>query len=115
MSTIFDAQRYLFMLTKPMAIAMGSTSQFRLMGTAIGLAISSSVFNDLIRSHLTGLVSLQDISGLLQTSETFNGLDPLFQDQIRHVFVGVYNVLIGLFRSRSTFEWIYVAKENIIV
>ncbi|KAI1354865.1 putative multidrug resistance protein fnx1 [Xylaria sp. FL0043] len=53
------------------ATALGAGSQFRLMGGAIILAISTSVFNGYVRPHLASQLGISDTDTLTQVLSTF--------------------------------------------
>jgi hypothetical protein len=98
---------------------MGTTTQFRLMGGAIGLAITTSVLNGFIRSHLSKVLSIDDIVALLQTSQTLENFDPIVQAQIRQVFAAGYTlqikIVIGFAAGQILASAIMWQKKNIIV
>lgn len=55
-------------LTLVLAVGMGAANQFRTMGSAFGLAITTSIFNGYIRSRLASL-GLTDLSKSLAPAQ----------------------------------------------
>jgi hypothetical protein len=75
------------------AVAMGAASQFRMMGSAIVVAISTSVFNSYVRPQLASLLGLS-VSGMdsLQSLSQYLGLLPVeVQENLRLTLAEGYN------------------------
>lgn len=75
------------------AVALGSGSQFRMMGSAIAIAIATSVFNSYTGPRLADLVgqSSTGSSSLAGLSQTLNSLPPAIQTEVRLVLARGYN------------------------
>ena len=67
-------------------------AQFRMLGSSVGVAITSSVLNNYLKHHLASFLDPDQITKLLQTSQTIKSYTPAVQEQIRHVFVHGYNI-----------------------
>ncbi|KAI1441286.1 putative multidrug resistance protein fnx1 [Annulohypoxylon stygium] len=70
------------------AVGMGAGSQFRMIGSSMILAISTSVFNTYARSELQKLLGMSDTEAL---SELLPTLAPALQEQVRLVLAEGYN------------------------
>ncbi|KAI0011598.1 putative multidrug resistance protein fnx1 [Xylariaceae sp. FL0662B] len=70
------------------AVAMGAGSQFRMMGGAIVLAISTSVFNTYAKPQLETLLSISDTDAL---TTLLPALPQDLQEQVRYVLAEGYN------------------------
>ncbi|KAH7131785.1 MFS multidrug transporter-like protein [Dendryphion nanum] len=70
------------------AVAMGTANQFRALGSAVGLAIVTSVFNNYVGSHLPQL-NLRDPAAAIAPSHSQLPLET--QYQIRKILSGGYN------------------------
>ena len=71
---------------------MGAITQFRIMGGAIGLAVATNVLNTHVRSNLSGIVTSQLVTRLLQSTEEIKTLDPSTQAVVRAIFGYGYNM-----------------------
>lgn len=67
---------------------MGAAAQFRMMGSAMILAISTSVFNTYARPQLESLVGVSDADILPRLLPT---LPQELQNQVRYVLAEAYN------------------------
>ncbi|KAI1773179.1 putative multidrug resistance protein fnx1 [Hypoxylon cercidicola] len=70
------------------AVAMGAGSQFRMMGGAMVLAISTSVFNTYARPQLQTLLGVSDTDTLISFLGT---LPQALQEQVRYTLAEGYN------------------------
>ncbi|XXH01648.1 hypothetical protein Hte_008008 [Hypoxylon texense] len=70
------------------AVAMGAGSQFRMMGGAMVLAISTSVFNTYARPILQTLLGVSDTDVLIQVLGT---LPQALQEEVRYTLAEGYN------------------------
>ena len=75
---------------------MGAVVQFRLLGGAVGLSIATSVVNSYLRSHLSGLVSLDQLESILRSVSAIDSLDPSLGSTVRAVFGRAYNLQMKL-------------------
>ncbi|KAK6210507.1 hypothetical protein LQW54_006115 [Pestalotiopsis sp. IQ-011] len=74
---------------KYLAVGMGAGAQFRMIGSAMILAVSTSVFNSYARQHLQAYTGLSDIGAAIGAS--LASLSPEVQDEIRRVVSDAYN------------------------
>lgn len=51
-----------------MAVAIGTVTQVRFMGGAIGLAVVTSILNSHVRSHLSQTLTPEELSALLKST-----------------------------------------------
>ncbi|KAI0914296.1 putative multidrug resistance protein fnx1 [Ustulina deusta] len=70
------------------ATALGAGSQFRFMGGAIVLAISTSIFNSYVQPHLTSQLGISDADTLTQILPT---LPKVLQEEARHILARGYS------------------------
>ncbi|KAI9644355.1 hypothetical protein NHQ30_007712 [Ciborinia camelliae] len=82
------------------SIAMGAITQFRALGSVVGLSIATNVFNDYVRTHLSRHLTPEQLSALLQS--VTSGIDSLplgLQATVRSTFGAAYDlqtkVMIG--------------------
>ncbi|KAJ5267627.1 hypothetical protein N7478_010435 [Penicillium angulare] len=84
---------------RDLAIATGTIVQFRFLGGAIGLAISSNILNGRLAHHLKGILSPHTLHFVLENSNFMEGLSPTVQDAVKQVFADSYStqlkVMIG--------------------
>ena len=73
-------------------MATGAIIQFRFLGGAIGLAIVSSILNNMLKSNLRETLSSSELETLLQTTEIISTFPPDIQEIVRGVFARSYNV-----------------------
>lgn len=79
---------------------MGAITQFRALGGVIGIAITTNVFNNYIRSTLSNQLTTDQLSHLLQSVTTAISSLPLdMQKVVESTFASAYDlqtkVLIG--------------------
>lgn len=74
------------------AVALGSISQFRIMGGVIGLAIVTAAYKGYVNSHLGDFLTNEERAQLLKSAGNIALFDPNAQDDIRSVFAGGYNL-----------------------
>lgn len=70
---------------------MGAGSQFRMMGSAIVVAITTAVFNSLVRPRFATLLGVSDFGELADLSRELRHLPTTLQEQIRLVLSEAYN------------------------
>ena len=76
------------MLTLVEAVGLGSANQFCYMGSAFGLAIVTSVFNDYTRPRFTDL-GVPTLEEQMYVGDT--NMPAEMQDQIRTILAGGYS------------------------
>ena len=98
---------------------MGAVAQFRVMGGAIGLAIITTAFNGLVRSHLQSAVSAQELSDLLRTPASIFEFSPSQQDLIRTTFADGYTlqlkILTGLAAGQIPATFLMWQRKQVLV
>ncbi|KAI1503030.1 putative multidrug resistance protein fnx1 [Biscogniauxia marginata] len=72
-----------------LAAGMGAGAQFRMIGSSIVLAISTSVFNTYARPHLEALLGISDVDSLVGNSLTL--LPQELQEEVRYTLSEGYN------------------------
>ena len=73
------------------AVGMGAGSQFRLMGSAVMVAVCTAVFNGAIRSRLADITGQADLNPLVNVSQYLGSLTAEQQDEIRQILAEGYN------------------------
>ena len=71
---------------------MGAVTQFRLMGGAIGLAIVTTVLRGYVTANLSGFLSQDQITLILQSSSEIAKLDPDTQFKIKGIYANGYTL-----------------------
>lgn len=98
---------------------MGSIGQFRVMGGVIGLAIITTVFNGLVRSQLSDLLSGSELETLLKSPRTISLFTSDIQEIIRKTFAEGYTlqvkILAGLAAGQIPAALLMWEKEQIMV
>lgn len=93
--------------------------QFRTMGGAIGLATATGVLNSYIKSHLAQILSPDQITTLLRTTDAFGELAPELKDSVRMIFARGYNlqiqVMIGFAAAQLPVSSLMWKRKNIVV
>ena len=84
--------RLMLTLCDPKAVASGALLQTRILGGALGLAITSNVLTSYLKSSLAGVVSTEELSTLLQSTSSIRLLSPHIQDKILVAFSDGYNL-----------------------
>ena len=74
------------------AVAMGSVTQFRLMGGAVTLSIINTARNAYLRSNLKGLLTPEQIGSLLDFAPTSKALDPATKHAVGIKLAEGYNL-----------------------
>jgi len=81
------------------SIAVGSVTQCRSLGGAIGLAITTSILNSAIRSRLSMTLSPDVVDQILRSTNVIDTLPKALQQSTREVFASEYDtqmkVVIG--------------------
>ena len=60
--------------------------QFRYLGGAVGLGITTAVFNNSVRSGLASLLAPTDVFRVLESTELIHELPNPLQQEVQHVF-----------------------------
>lgn len=98
---------------------MSAMVQFRTMGGTIGLATATGVLNSHVKSHLAQILSPDQISALLRTTNAFATLPPELLDPVRMIFARGYNlqlqVMIGFAAAQLPVTLLMWKRKNIVV
>lgn len=78
------------------AVAMGTIAQARMLGGTIGLAICSTILNSQIESSLSSILSSAQLTGLLQSTEVLQNLEPQQREIARTVYADSYDQQIRI-------------------
>lgn len=89
------------------------------MGGALGLAITTSVLNSYVSSHLSHFLTPAQVNSLLQISAALADLKPELQLLVKSVFAEGYNIqmkiLCGLAAAQIPGSLIMWQKEQIVL
>ena len=98
---------------------MSAMIQFRTMGGAIGLAIVTTVINSYVRNHLAGVLQLEQIDALLQTTDAFAALPPAVAETVKGIFARGYNlqmqIMIGFSAAQIPVTFLMWQKKQVTV
>ncbi|RYP64797.1 hypothetical protein DL770_009128 [Monosporascus sp. CRB-9-2] len=73
------------------AVGTGAGAQFRMIGSAMILAISTSVFNSYTRPQIAALLGVSDSSSVLISGDSLEYLPRELQEQVRYTLAEGYN------------------------
>lgn len=71
---------------------MGAIGQFRALGGSIGLSICTNLLNNHVSSVLSPILSADELSALLSSTEAVAGISPRLQDKVKEAFASGYNL-----------------------
>lgn len=74
------------------AVAMGAITQFRIMGSAIGLSIVNSVMHSMLRSGLAPILTPLQLNEVLDSAQYIADFPPKVREQVLSKFSDGYNV-----------------------
>ncbi|KAI1254222.1 hypothetical protein MGN70_004618 [Eutypa lata] len=101
------------------AVAMGTVTQFRIMGGAIGLAIVTTAFNGLVTGRLGEQLTQGQLAALLQSPATISTFPENVQETIRATLGEGYNlqmaILSGLAAGQIPASFLMWQKKQITV
>lgn len=101
------------------AVAMSAVLQCRTMGGAIGLAIVTTVLNSYLKSHMSRVLSPEEINALLKTTQAFTALPPYKAETVKTVFASGYNlqmrVMVGFSAAQMPLALLMWQKKQIVV
>ncbi|KAI9640543.1 hypothetical protein NHQ30_010841 [Ciborinia camelliae] len=91
-------------------IAVGSSTiiQFRMVGSAIGIAIAGSIVNGFVTSRLSHILTSTQLNMLLQDISLISKLPPTVQDMVREIFGDAYNVFAKVILGLAVAQLIIV-------
>lgn len=79
------------LLTLHTAVGLGITNQFRAMGSALFIAIATSIFNGSVKSGLSKQLGIKDAGSFIDNSHGVQGLPPEILDVAWGILVQGYN------------------------
>ncbi|KAF2446031.1 major facilitator superfamily transporter [Karstenula rhodostoma CBS 690.94] len=83
-----------------LAVGMGTSNQFRVLGGSIGVAICANILNDHLANRLRGLLSPDQIRALLASAQTLAFISPDLRQAVRDTFAESFvmqmQVILGL-------------------
>ena len=101
------------------AVALGSVTQFRIMGGVIGLAIVTTVQNSFVRHRLSQSLSPNQIDQFLQSPEAAALFSPEIQLAIKKTFTDGFNIqlkiLAGFAAAQIPSSLMMWQKKQIVV
>lgn len=100
------------------AVAMGSVAQYRILGSAIGLAIVTAAFNGLVRDHLDGFLPSSEVDNLLTSPGNISAYSDAMQGTIRDAFGDGYNLQLKILAGLAALQIpaaLMIWKRNQIV
>ncbi|KAI1180244.1 drug resistance transporter [Nemania sp. FL0916] len=77
---------------KDLAVATAAGTQFRFVGSAVVVSITTAVGNGWIKDQLSGVLTSQQIGGIFRSSDTINHLPPEVQKRVRAEFGRSFNL-----------------------
>lgn len=78
-------------LTVQLAVGLGITNQFRAMGSALFIAIATSIFNGSIKSDISKQLEIKDAGSFINNSHGVQDVPPEILDVVRGILVKGYN------------------------
>ncbi|TVY80405.1 MFS thioclapurine efflux transporter tcpA [Lachnellula suecica] len=101
------------------SVALGSVTQFRIMGGLIGLAVVSAVSRNTVSSDLKRFLTEDQIKLILQSTGSINLFTPSLQQEIRNVFANGYNlqfkILLGFSAAQIPSSLLMWQKKQILL
>jgi hypothetical protein len=74
------------------AVAMGAITQFRIMGSAIGLSIVNTVMHSVLRSRLILILTTEQLDKVLDSAQAIVGLPAAVREEVVLKFAEGYNI-----------------------
>jgi hypothetical protein len=78
-----------------LAVAIGAVTQLRILGGTIGVATSTNLLNNHIKSSLSPILSSAQLNTLLQSTLIIRYFDPVLESQVKNVFAQGYKMQNG--------------------
>ncbi|KAM0164036.1 hypothetical protein ACHAPG_000786 [Botrytis cinerea] len=101
------------------SVAMAAVLQFRTMGGAIGLAIVTTVMNRYIKTHLSEILTPNQVHDILRSTESLVLLPPSALRPVTETFARGFNlqmrILIGTSVAQIPFSMLVWRKKQIVV
>lgn len=71
---------------------MGTITQIHLLGSAIGLALATNVFNDRLENRLPSFLNSEQVKDLLESTDYMASLTQGLQHQTKRVYSEAYDL-----------------------
>ena len=89
------------LLRLSLGIAQGAIGQLRYMGAAIGVAIVTCTFNSHVKSHLSEVLSPEQLNQLLVSVSSIGVLPSPLRDLVRLELARAYNIQVRILMGFS--------------
>ncbi len=101
------------------AVATAAGTQFRFLGSAVVVSITTAVGNSLVKAKLAGILTPQQIQDIFKSSANINELSPELQSVVRRDFVSSFDVQFRIVLGFAVASLISIAllwkKKQILV
>jgi len=94
---------------RDLAISSGALLQFRGLGGAIGLAITSAAMNNYLTSHLGNVIEASQVAELLQSISTIKNFPPETQAKILSTFAEGYSLQMKIIVGFAVLQLLLVS------
>lgn len=94
---------------RDLAISSGALLQFRALGAAIGLGITSATMNNYLSSHLTHILTSEEITQIFHSISSITTFPPEVQLKVLHAFADGYQLQIQIMAAFSGLQVLLVA------
>lgn len=74
------------------AVGMGTITQIHLLGSAIGLALATNVFNNRLERRLPAFLTSEQVRNLLESTDYLGSLSKSLQHQVKRVYAEAYDL-----------------------
>ncbi|KAI0388600.1 drug resistance transporter [Xylariaceae sp. FL0594] len=103
---------------RDLAVATAAGTQFRFLGSAVVVSITTAVGNSWVRDRLSGTLTSKQIQDIFRSSATISDLSPELEAVVRKVFVQSFNlqfhIILG-FAVASAFSILLMWKRKQIL
>ncbi|KAI0813404.1 drug resistance transporter [Xylaria sp. FL0064] len=100
---------------RDLAVASAAGTQFRFLGSAIVVSVTTAVGNRWIKDHLAGTLTSEQIQAIFRSTTSISDLPPALEKQLRSDFVRSFNlemrIVLG-FAVASVFNIALLWKRN---
>lgn len=83
---------------------MGSVAQYRILGSAIGLAIVTAAFQGLVRDRLEAFLPSSEVESLLMSPDSISDYSDAVQGAIRNAFGNGYNLQLKILAGLAALQ-----------
>ncbi len=71
---------------------MGTITQIHLLGSAIGLALATNVFNNHLQTRLSAFLTSEQVKSLLDSTDNMGALNDSLQHHAKRVYAEAYDL-----------------------